>query len=130
VSGGVSSLIRTKIEKARQFLDMAELAGDAYFDAAASLAVSAAINASDALSVLAKGSYLTGDNHDEAAVWLRKAGFQTASKHLARALAYKSKAQYSAARCTEKDAADAIKHARRLLDEAVGAASSKGHLSD
>jgi hypothetical protein len=121
-------LIRTKVAKAQDFLEIAELAGEAHFDAAVSLAVSAAVNASDVLCLVATGGYPTGDNHGDASGVLRKAGFPRSSTHLARVLAFKNKAQYLAIRCTERDADDAMRHARRLLDEAVNQAKAKGFL--
>jgi len=121
-------LVRVKIAKARDFLVMAEFAGEGYFDPAVSLAVSAAVNASDALCIIATGGFPSGDRHADAAGLLRKAGYSQAGTHLARVLAVKNKAQYSVTRCSERDAVDAIKHAQRLLDQAVDQASDKGFL--
>jgi len=129
MSAARGELVRAKIAKARDFLDLAVFAGDEYFDPAVSLAVSAAVNASDVLCVIATGGYPTGENHGDATGALRKAGYRQASTHLARVLAYKNKAQYSPARCTVRDALEVTKHAQRLLDAAVDEATSKGYLS-
>jgi hypothetical protein len=123
----VYEVVRIKLTKAKEFLDMAELAADGpYLDAATSLAVSAAINASDALLALTIGVMPTGESHMDAVTILRKAGLRRASSHLARALALKHKAQYSARRCTANEAEDATKQATRLLAEAQATARRAG----
>jgi hypothetical protein len=130
MAGARGELVRAKIAKSRDFLDMADLAGETYFDPAVSLAVSAAVNASDVLCVIATGGYPAGDSHADASRILRKAGYQQAGTHLARVLAVKNKAQYSGTRCSRQDATDAIRRARRLLDQAVEQATGKGLLSE
>jgi HEPN domain-containing protein len=113
------ALVSTKLEKAADFLLVAELAVevDAY-DAAVSLAVSAAINAADGLCVLRSGTYPSGRNHDEVVGILRKAGFDQVAKTLASVLAVKDKAQYSPRRCTPDDASAAVKRAGRVVGAA------------
>lgn len=107
---------------------MAELASDGYFDASVSLAVSAAINAADVLCLAATGNYPSGQNHDRAPVLLKMAGLSIEGSQLTRVLGVKTKAQYSPARCTEKDATEAVKSAQRLVQSATRKA--KGYLDD
>jgi hypothetical protein len=114
------------LAKAAQFYDMADLtvSGEAW-DASVSLAVSAAINASDVICLLETGVIPAGDAHASAASILKRTGHLTASTHLLRALAVKTRAQYGTARCTEREARETLKHADRLLREATGM-SKKG----
>lgn len=118
--------VRAKMRKAEQFFMVAGAADGSAFDVAASLAVSAAINAADAILLMESGTYPQGANHGEAVGRLRGAGRREASKHLAAVLATKNKAQYSPKPCTNKDSGNAMKHAERLLDEATRLAANKG----
>ena len=100
---------------------MAELSLDAdAYDAATSLAVSAAINAADALVLLAGEVPPRGMDHSQATTVLRKTVGGDASRQLAKALSRKSKAQYDLKRCTKVDAEDTIKAASRLLTKSKG----------
>lgn len=108
-----------KLQKAEEFLNVADTALSCdCFDAAVSLAASAAINGSDVLCLEVLSRYSTGKGHDEALTLLRKCGVagSTVSKHLQKAMRLKAKSQYSAARCREKEAEEAYKHAQRLVD--------------
>jgi hypothetical protein len=89
-----------------------------YFDAAVSLAVSAAINGSDVICLEIIYCYSTGKGHDGALALLRQCGVpgNTVSRHLQKVLNLKSKAQYSPARCRSKEAEDAFRHAQRLIE--------------
>lgn len=107
---------------------MAELASDGYFDASVSLAVSASINAADVLCLATSGYYSSGQNHDRAPAILKKAGLSIESSQLARVLGVKVKAQYSPARCTDRDATEAVKSAQRLIRSATREA--KAYLDD
>jgi hypothetical protein len=119
VSANERAVAATKLAKARDFYLMATIAQDGQlWDPAVSLAVSAAVNASDALCVLVLGDYPRGRDHGEAVRILRRAGFDQASSSLAKILALKDKAQYSAARCTESDGDNALKRAERLITRA------------
>ncbi len=93
---------------------MAEAAEDA-MDAAVSLAVSAAINAADVISLIDNGSYPKGSDHGQAVTRLRPTRPQSA-RQLAGVLALKSKAQYDSRRCTAHDVSTALKQAGRLVD--------------
>jgi hypothetical protein len=113
---GASDAAALKLDKATEFLLMAEFALEGEcFDAAASLAVSAAINGGDALCLARLGVLPNGQNHDEATRILRGAGFDQASVLLGRTLAIKYKAQYSASRCSRRDAESAVKRAQRMI---------------
>lgn len=92
------------------------LVADTAFDAAVSLAVSAGINASDALILHATGSIPTGSGHEEAVRLLRRAGHSTAASQLQRLLSVKSVAQYSARRCSSEEADQALQRGERLID--------------
>ena len=115
----VGPQVRVKLAKARQFSDAAELAVDEAYDQAVSSAGLAAINASDALCLMHHGFYPQGKDHRQAAAMLRSAGWGVAATHLLGAILNKDKAQYSAKLCTPTDAAAALKHAERLLDQAT-----------
>lgn len=107
-----------KLAKADEFLSVADVAlGAECFDAAVSLAVSAAVNASDALCLEAAGRYSTTSNHADALALLRQCGVAgtSASKNLQRVLKLKTKAQYSSNRCKAKEAEDAYMYAERVL---------------
>ncbi|MEU3849418.1 HEPN domain-containing protein [Streptomyces sp. NPDC029554] len=121
--GGYSSSVQAestaKLQKAEEFLTVADTALSCdCFDAAVSLAVSAAINGSDVLCLEVLSRYSTGKGHDEALALLRKCGVAgaTVSRHLQKVLRLKTKAQYSVARCRSKEAEEAFKHAQRLVD--------------
>ncbi|MFJ2772879.1 HEPN domain-containing protein [Streptomyces sp. NPDC087300] len=108
-----------KLLKAEEFLTVADTALSCeYFDAAVSLAVSAAINGSDVICQEVLGRYSAGKSHDGALSLLRKCGTPgtTVSRHLQKVLNLKSKAQYSPARCRYKEAEDVFKHAQRLIE--------------
>lgn len=112
---------QTKLDKAAEFLLSAELIREAEcFDAAVSLAVSAAINASDAAIVLCGGQIPRGSSHDAAVTVLRKSVDEVAARQLARVLSFKNKAQYDVKRCTRADAEDAIRAAERVLSKSKG----------
>lgn len=109
--------VAAKCQKAEEFALVAEFAFDGEsYDAAVSLAVSAAINAGDALCVAHLGFFPSGQDHAQAPRVLRDAGFARASRQLGRALAVKWKAQYSSTRCTRNDAALALENAKRLIN--------------
>lgn len=113
---GTSDAAASKLEKAAEFLLMAEFALDGEcFDAATSLAVSSGVNSGDALCLARLGVLPAGQDHDDAARLLRKNGFGQASTLLGRLLGVKSKAQYSVARCVKGDAENAVKRAERML---------------
>jgi hypothetical protein len=108
-----------KMAKAAEFLEVADvaLAGDCY-DSAVSLSASAAINAADALCLHSFGRYSTSQGHDDAVVFVGRAGVigRSVATQLSRILAVKNKAQYANARCSPREAADAVKRATRIVD--------------
>ncbi len=121
VTGREDAAVTQKIRKASEFLLVAEMAleMDAY-DAAASLAVSAAINASDALLLHRSCVLPQAEDHRRAVTLLRQYGFVQASTQLSRILGVKNKAQYQVQSCTLKEAADAIQRTGRLLESVRG----------
>lgn len=116
MSAGSTRVALAKVSKSEEFLLVASFAFEGgTYDAAASLAVSAAINASDALCAM-RGRVPSGRDHQDAVQSLRRNGFQQASNILARVLAIKQKSQYSARRVSRSEADDAVKRAERLLE--------------
>jgi transcriptional regulator GlxA family with amidase domain len=64
-----------KVAKATEFLEMAEVAlADGCYDCAASLAVSAGVNAVDGLCLHVIGRYSKVQGHEDAVVLVSKAG--------------------------------------------------------
>lgn len=110
-------MVATKLAKAEEFQLLAGLAVDQYYDAAVSLAATAAINASDALIVLSGGAIPGRQEHQAAVKVLRSRVNAAAANHLAGALRQKSKSQYSAQQCSSKEAEEAVLHSGRLLDQ-------------
>ena len=108
-----------KVAKATEFLKIAEVAlADGCYDCAVSLAVSAGVNAADALCLHVLGRYSKTQGHEDAVVLVGKAGVtgRTAAAPFRRLLSVKNKAQYSNSRCSAQEAADAVKRAARILD--------------
>lgn len=105
---------------------MAGIAEDSAYDASTSLAVSAAVNAADAILLIDVGGYSQAEEHAQAVSRLRSAGRSQAARHLGMVLALKNKAQYEPRRCTARDATEAFKHSQRLVDFAVELAATKG----
>lgn len=113
--------VAAKVAKAEEFLLMAEIAIDLNaYDAAVSLAVSAAINASDAMILAAGGVVPSGQEHATAARTLGRLAGSDAANQLNRALSLKSRAQYEIRRCTATDAAKAQQAAERLVNKSKG----------
>lgn len=109
---------RAKIAKAEQFLEAALLMEEyELYDASVSLAVSAAINASDALIYDATQSLPSGSDHSAAVGLLRRSVDRQSSIHLSRALSFKNPAQYSINRCSLSDSQSALKCAIRLVEK-------------
>jgi uncharacterized protein (UPF0332 family) len=113
--------VAAKVAKAADFLLMAEIADElGSYDAAVSLAVSAAINASDALILAAGGVVPSGDDHAVAERSLSRLAGPDAAKQLSRALRLKSQAQYQIRRCTAAEAAKVLQAAERLVNKSKG----------
>lgn len=127
VSANERALATAKLAKAKDFHLMAMIAQDGeLWDAAVSLAVSAAVNASDAICVVSLGDYPRGRDHGEAVNVLRKAGFDRAASSLGKVLAVKDKAQYSGSRCSRSDGENAVKRAERLITAAESKLETSG----
>ena len=90
------------------------------WDVAAGSAVTAGVNASDAIT----GSLLgqrAGGEHSEALDLLTQAGEdgRTAARQLSQLLAFKAPAQYDPAPLSEKDSVKAVELGRRLVERAA-----------
>lgn len=113
--------IASHLGKGQEFLDAAELSLDVgLLDAAASNAVTAGINAKDAICLVANGTTRKADNHQEALKELRGVSLIGNRLHnpFKRLLALKSRSQYSSTTTTRRQAADAVRWATTMLDEA------------
>ncbi|HZT66030.1 MAG TPA: hypothetical protein VFA11_09610 [Acidimicrobiales bacterium] len=111
---------RAYLAKATSWLDAAVENLDAgRWDVAAGSAVTAGINACDAISGTLLGRRAGGD-HAGAVALLEGAGEdgQAASRQLAQLLRYKAPAQYDPAPMSAADARKAVELARRLTDRA------------
>lgn len=113
---------RTHLRKAKEFLDAAILTQDqSLYNAATSNAVSAGINAKDAICLATRGHTNRTDNHKAAVKELElsgSAGKSVAAK-LGRLLALKPKSQYGTGHATATDARNAVGWAQSLYDTAV-----------
>lgn len=113
---------RAHLKKAKEFLDAAELNLDVgMFNAATSSAVTAGINAKDAMCLALTGRTNKTDNHADAATELRAAGAAT-KRHattLGRLLKLKNKAQYQSVDVARSDAVKAVGWATTLVDGAT-----------
>jgi uncharacterized protein (UPF0332 family) len=109
--------VSLKLEKAEEFLLAAQLMEEEVqaHDAATSLAVSAAINASDAIILAYGRSYPRSTDHNRAVTILRNVAGSSSSRQLANALALKNRAQYDLSRCSPANARTAISAAERLI---------------
>lgn len=90
---------RDHLNKAREFLEAAEIDLDLeFFSAATSHAVIAGINSKDAICLKLTGRTTKGDNHHEAVAELKPAGPEGAdvAATMSRLLKLKTKAQYLA----------------------------------
>lgn len=116
-----NDIVRAKVAKAKDFLAAAEIMRelDAY-DAAVSLAVSAAIHASDALVLDFSGIMPSGQDHHSAIALLKSATDRDTGRQLDYVLNLKSKAQYAVQRCTASEAAEVLKRAKRLVEKSKG----------
>jgi uncharacterized protein (UPF0332 family) len=85
--------------------------------AATSLAIHAAINASDAVTGVRLGRRAAGEDHDQVLVLLREAGKDGAEveRHLGRLLPLKTKAEYEPDDISKANAAKAVERAARCV---------------
>lgn len=119
---------RGHLTKAREFQDIAEIARDLdQHNAATANAVTAGINAKDAICLTLTGRTKKADNHDEAVAELKAAGPSGAvlTTTLSRLLRLKTKAQYQPASVSATDAKKAVEWAERLVDAATDVVSSR-----
>ena len=113
---------RAHLDKAREFLQAAELVLDLeLYNAAASNAVIAGINAKDAICLKLTGRTAKTDTHEPAVKELRAAGPGTSelATTLGRLLRLKPKSQYQQASVSASDAAKAVEWAERLVEGAT-----------
>ena len=108
--------MRAKLTKAEEFLSVAEFAMElAAYNAAASLAVSAGINASDSMILASGGVLPNASDHRQSTRTLKRLN-PGASAQLTRLLGVKNKAQYLLQMCTKSDAEIAIRAASKLME--------------
>lgn len=107
------------MSRALSHLEAIELLEDDLPDSAANLAVSVAVNASDAACCARLGKHSQGQDHLEAFALLKTVtpGGEDMAKDLRRILQKKSDAQYRQTLLSSADAKNIIKWARRLVDK-------------
>jgi uncharacterized protein (UPF0332 family) len=112
---------RRQLDKAREFLDAAEVSLDLdMFNAAASSAVVSGINSKDAICLRLTGQTRKNRNHADAAKELNQAGKRARdlAPTLTRLLKAKNKVQYQSVPVTRSAAVKAIQQAAMLFNEA------------
>ncbi|WP_291036430.1 hypothetical protein [Herbiconiux sp.] len=114
---------RARLQEARVYLAMAELAGPgnaAENKVAGSNAILAGIAAADAICGLVLGERSAGDDHAQAINLLKKAIHPStkSATSLKRLLTQKTPVQYGADAISASDAANLIRWARDILQEA------------
>lgn len=95
--------------------------------AATSLAIHAAINASDAVTGLRLGRRAAGEDHDQVVILLREAGKDGSevAKNLARLLPLKTKAEYEPDEIPKSEAVRAVERASRCVAVAQRVANAQ-----
>jgi hypothetical protein len=106
-----------RLEDARQFLMAAEMFLDESPDVATSNAVLAGIAATDALCCTKLRERAADDDHRRAVERLQTFD-ATSANRLSRLLAMKTKAQYSSAKVSSRDAGRAVRWAQQLVASA------------
>lgn len=109
---------RGRLQKAQEFLDIAQLAGVEYPDGCVSNAVLSGSASADVICCVRVGEHAAGEDHQQAIDLLRRAHGQ-AAKHLDRLLRRKSKSAYSDLSSTPKQAEQALRDAGALLEIAT-----------
>lgn len=111
------------LERASAHLEAIELLEGGYPDSAANLAVSVAINASDAVCCARLGEHSQGSDHRAAVALLGTVspGGADMAKDLERILRNKYAAEYRQTSLSASNAKNIIKWARRLLTAALAA---------
>lgn len=113
---------RAHLGKAREFLEAAEVElSGALFNAAASSAVLAGINAKDAICLRSTGRTRKSANHGDAVAELSRSGptGKRLESTFRRLLAMKTASQYQAGPISPADAHKAVDYAARMVDAAV-----------
>lgn len=112
---------RRHLDKAEEYAAAARVVLDlGHVNAACSLAVTAGINAKDAVCLLTVGYTDKADDHTKAVNELRRSGTtgRAMAETLRRLLGSKTKSQYSSSSINAKDAHDAVTRTGRLVDVA------------
>jgi hypothetical protein len=115
-----------RLAKARQFAQAAATVnllaedGDDVRDAVVTLAVHAGIAAADSICCARLGAMARGEHHDQGISWLERAD-KEAAKHLRVLLGLKTRAGYSHASITEREAKRALRAMEHLLAAAQSA---------
>ena len=115
------------LDKAREFLAAARSALDAGWpNAAASSAVTAGINAKDALCIAKAGRTIAADDHTAAVAELRSLGPMGGepANALDRLLGFKNRSQYDRRSICATDAQSAVRRATTLVQAAERALAS------
>lgn len=119
---------RGHLDKAREFLEAAELCSDlGLHSAATSNAVIAGINSKDAICLALVGRTHKTDDHGRAVRELREAGpaGRALETTLSRLLRLKTRSQYQAGDISAKDAEKAIEWGSKLVEGAQRAVSGR-----
>ena len=112
---------RLHLDKAREFLEAAEVSHDLdLYSAAASAAVTSGINAKDSMCLATTGVTRKGDSHTDAVAELRQSGPAGAAmaSTFNRLLRIRARAQYQARATTAKGSRDAVAWAARVYEAA------------
>jgi uncharacterized protein (UPF0332 family) len=111
--------VRAYAAKAEEYLEAAQTdLEDGRYNAATSAAVHAGINAADAITGALRGMRSSDTDHSRAVDLLEASGKdgQDASKHLARLIPLKTKAEYDPGTVPRSKAESALKSASRLVE--------------
>lgn len=109
---------RGRLKKAREFLDIAELASPEYPDVSVSNAILSGIASADVICCVRVGQHAAGEDHQQAVDLLRRAHEQ-AAKRLDRLLRRKSTSAYSDVSSTPTQVEQALRDAGALLEIAT-----------
>lgn len=109
-----AAMRRGRMRKAREFLELAELAGPELPDGCVSNAVLAGIAAADVICCVRSGVRAAGEDHQRAVVLLKQADARSAP-HLDRLIRLKSRSAYSDLPATTKQASTALRDATALV---------------
>lgn len=110
--------VRAYAAKAEEYLEAAEDAlGGSRYNAATSATIHAGINAADAITGALQGTRSSDPDHNRAVGLLEASGKdgKDASKHLARLIPLKTKAEYDPGTVPRSKAESAVKSASRLV---------------